>query len=57
MIWDRTESKNVLRSGEWSIVKWPWKEYQQIYCLWHGEEFIGRYTSAKEAKEKANAGK
>lgn len=55
MIWERTESENVLRCGEGSIVKWPWQKVSQCYCLWHGDNFIGRYASSRIAKEEAIA--
>jgi hypothetical protein len=38
MIWERTENKNSLRSGEFVIIKWLMPDQKYIYCLWHQEK-------------------
>lgn len=48
MEWQRINSK-VMRCGEWSVIRWPWGSY----CLWKGDEFLGRFNSFEKAKEKA----
>lgn len=53
MIWERTENKNSLRSGEFVIIKWLMPDNKNIYCLWHEDVFVGRFNSAREAKEHA----
>lgn len=50
MIWKRT-STNVMKAGDWSIIKWPWKTYKPVYALWHKDDFKGRFNTAEEAKE------
>lgn len=42
-------SKNVLRKGDWTIVRFKWS-YCTNYILWNGSKYIGRYSSADEAK-------
>jgi hypothetical protein len=53
MIWERTENKNSLRSGEFVIIKWLMPDQKYIYCLWHHDMFVGRFNSSREAKEHA----
>jgi len=50
MIWKKIND-SVLRSGDWSIIKWPWGSY----CLWLGSKFVGRFNTADLAKEEAIA--
>lgn len=50
MIWKKIND-SVLRSGDWSIIKWPWGSY----CLWLGSKFVGRFNTADLAKENAIA--
>ena len=53
MIWKQTGT-NILKSGEWVIVRFPWKQREPSYILWRGDEYFGRYKSSDEAKNACN---
>lgn len=50
-VWRKT-SRSTIRNGDWIIVKFP---QSGRYILWYKEKVIGRFNSADEAKEKADA--
>ena len=49
MTWERT-AQNVLKCGDWRIVRFPWSNGPH-YVLWYNDEWRGTYDSAEDAKD------